>query len=232
MIKLPNFYACPRKHAAREENIGNMYRKYFQDPVPEDEQYWSMCGTHEKNGVFQQGSELGQLLECNLIKEYQFHGVDIEEEIINRNRESKPEVNWINDDFLHAMKTECIQDNFNPAIINADFISLKEKGSAITSQIMSFITEIKLDHVLLVANIMLTNPHALGGKKPEEVKIDPDTIVSEFERWNSFQYAWSSGNWSIHPEFYIYNGTGRQSRTIMGTFIFINKGGELFGKYV
>lgn len=224
MIMLPNFSACPKKYHAREETIIGMYRKYFVHSIAESKQYWSMCGPHIKDSVFQAGSELGQLLQEEFITEEQFFGVDIQKEIVEQNKSVKPEANWIHDDFLHAMKVAYKEGNFNPAVINADFISLKERGSSITSQIMSFLEEIDCQDVLLVSNIMLTNPHELGGTKLADIEIDGDAVVSEFERWKAFQWAWSTGNWSIHPEFYVYNGTGKQSRTIMGTFIFFRKG--------
>lgn len=223
MITLPNFSICPKKYHAREETIIGMYRDYFAHSVPEKKQYWTMCGPHTKGEVFQTGSELGQLIRSEFITEEQFYGVDIEKEIIEQNKAVKPEVNWIYDDFLHAMKVSHKEGKFNPAVINADFISLKERGSAITSQIMSFLEDIDCKDVLLVSNIMLTNPHALGGTKLADINIDGDAVVLEFERWKAFQYTWGTGNWSIHPEFYVYNGTGKQSRTIMGTFIFIRK---------
>lgn len=223
MVSLPNFASCPKKYHAREETIIGMYRKYFARSIPEGKQYWTMCGPHTKDGVFQQGSELGQLLQEKFITEEQFFGVDIQKEIIEQNKTAKPKVNWINDDFLHAMKVAYKEGNFNPAMINADFISLKERGSAIASQIMSFLEEIDCQDILFVSNIMLTNPHAFGGTKLADIEINGDAVISEFERWKAFQYVWSTGNWGIHPQFYVYNGTGKQSRTIMGTFIFIRK---------
>lgn len=223
MITLPDFYACPKKYHAREETIIGMYRKYFANSIPEDKQYWTMCGQHAKNGVFQPGSELGQLLQTEFLSADQFYGVDIVEEVISQNQAAKPEANWIHDDLLHAMKTACKEDNFHPAVINADLISLKERGSSMTSQIMSFLEDIDCPNVLLVANIMLTNPHALGGKKLADIEISSDTFIAEFERWKAFQYVWATDNWRLHPEFYVYNGTGKRSRTIMGTFIFIRK---------
>jgi hypothetical protein len=223
MITLPNFTSCPKKHHAREETIISMYRKNFSHSIPEGRQYWSMCGPHTKDGVFQEGSELGQLLQYELITAKQFYGVDIEKEIIEQNEKAKPEANWIHDDFLHSMKFAYKKGMFFPSVVNADFISLKERGTAITSQIMSFLEDIRCSDVLLVSNIMLTNPHSIGGAKMIDVKMIGDAIISDFEKWKAFQYAWGTGNWDIHPEFYVYNGTGKKSRTVMGTFVFTRK---------
>ena len=217
---LPNFCMCPRKHEARYKTIIEAYRELFFQKVPLGEQYISLCGTHvDKEGNFHQGSELGQLIEEGLITENQFIGIDREEKVIIANRNAKPDVCWMHSDFLKALRHI---EPLNPGIINADFISMKERAIATASQVMDYVHDIK-KNILLVCNIMLTNPHAFGGKHLEDIKINSEDIIKEFEKNGSFQYAWSSEEWDFYPNFYVYNGTGRKSRTIMGTFILFKR---------
>jgi hypothetical protein len=130
MHTLPKFYNCPKKIKARHQTIIAPYKTIFQNSLPQNKQYWTMCSNHsDEQGNFQPHSELGQLLEESLITENQFYGVDIEPNIIQLNKLAKPNVNWINDDFLRAMQKAFKENNFNPGVVNADLISLKHRGS-------------------------------------------------------------------------------------------------------
>lgn len=210
---------CPRKAEARKSTIVEMYRTYFSESLPETKQYWTMCGPHARNGVFIEESEMGQVLKAGLIKPHQFIGVDIDEEIIAENRIARPDVLWIHDDFLKAMTVSFAKGLFKPGVINADFICLKERGSFRASEIMALLEDIDCRGVMLVANIMLMNPHTDGNKSLDAMG-NGKSVIKEFERWSSFQYAWGMGKWVIHPEFYTYRGTGKNSHTTMGSFVF------------
>lgn len=223
---LPEFYICPKKYHAREQSIIGIYREYFSYNIPKNNQYWTMCGPHAKNGVFQSGSELGQLTKSGIISEDQFYGVDIQKEIIDQNNAAKPKANWIHGDFQEVISNYIENKNFSPAIVNADFISMKEYGVQETSEIMELLEENDSRNVMLISNIMFNNPHQHGVfDKEDEKEISKaiDSVVSEFENRKFFRSVWSTGNWDTHPECFVYNGTGKKSRTVMGTFIFFRK---------
>ena len=218
---LPSFYSCPKKQEARQETIINLYHQYFQTSLPKEKQYWTMCGTHGHDGVFAEGSELGQILHEKLITPDQFFGVDNNPSIIDNNKLSYPGVNWICDDFFVAMKKQNKYFYYNPGIVNADFISMPHKSISITSQIMYFLDDIKCHNVMLISNMMLVNPHDRGGDYIRKTKADSNKVIRLFEKNEIFDTVWRNGNWKIHPENYKYGGTGEKSRTTMGTFIFI-----------
>ena len=223
MTHLPNFSHCPKKYQARTDTVIDMYRRYFGQSLPSDKQYWTMCSVNNNGNNIIAHSELGQILDSKLIGLHQYYGVDIESDIIEGNRKAEPNTNWICGDFLDTMKCYYKNNNFNPAIINADFISMSKKAAVITSQIMSFIEEIDIKNVLLIANVMLTNPHARGGqflKSP----LNFEKMISEMESQKAFEFAWSNRFWDMHDKVYCYSGTGSQSRTIMGSYIFYRKG--------
>lgn len=212
------YQCCPKKERAREETIMNIYRKYFHDSLPSDKQYWTMCSGHtNEDGSFSYGSELGQLLRSNFISPEQFFGVDIVKDIIVKNDIALPTANWLYGDFVQVMKKQYKEDTFNPAIINADFISMNKKSSKVTSGILEFLSYIDCKDVMVIANVMYTNPYS--GKRVALDKIDGDLLLEEYKKHAEFHYAWNKG-WSIHPRVYSYEGTGENSNTIMSTLIF------------
>ena len=224
-ITLPTFHSCPKKLIARKETIINVYRELFHNKVPINKQYWTMCGLHaNEDKTFANGSELGQILKEELITEDQFFGIDINPEVIELNKQSKPTVNWINNDLLKEMKKAYFNNNFNPAIINADLIFLQKRGTRFASQILSFLQDTKINNLFIVCNIMLTNPRSEGWKLFSGFEFDTDTTIKEFEKSIAFQYVWNSGDWKLYPRVYDYNGTGKQSRTALRTLIFYKRG--------
>ena len=96
-----------------------------------------MCASQtDENGIFQQGSELGQILKENLIEEEQFYGVDTKYEVIQLNKKAKPKANWFHEDFITQMKLSLANKNFNPAIINADLLNLDKLASMKTAELL------------------------------------------------------------------------------------------------
>ena len=214
------YQICPKKEAAREETIISVYRELFGHSLPEGKQYWSMCSGHTNpDGTFSHGSELGQMLKEGLITVDQFHGVDIVEEIIQKNKNALPESNWHHGDFVRMMKKAYLQNSFNPAIINADFVSMSKKASVEVSDIIELLTYIKAKNVMVVSNIMYNNPY--GDKRiSKPLDTNPDEILEDYMKHNVFKSSWKEGEWNLYPDSYFYYGTGKDSRTVMMSSIF------------
>lgn len=224
---LPNgsnrtYQSCPKKEQAREETIMKVYKRYFHDSLPYDKQYWSMCSGHTNDdGSFSYGSELGQLLRNNFVVPEQFYGVDIVDSIIEKNRLALPSANWLHGDFLQSMRKQYVENIFNPGIINADFISMNKKSSKITASIIEFLSHIGCRNVMVVANVMYTNPYS--GRRVNLDDVEVNELLKSYKKYSEFRYGWSLGGWNFHPMVYSYEGTGEKSNTIMSSIIFYRK---------
>jgi len=224
MNNLPLFYSCPKKHEARFQTIIKQYRDNFGQALPLEKQYWTMCGPHTNElGIFAQGSELDQVVRAKLISEDQFYGVDIQQEIIEKNRLAKPDVKWFHSDFLSKMKEYHHAGKFNPAIVNADLLHMKKIGTREASRILSFLTDCGQKDILFICNVMLTNPYSRKRLTPEEVEDRGNSVIEEFKKCTAFRHAWNSGSWKFFHSYYVYNGTGKRSKTVLSSFIFTKK---------
>lgn len=221
---LPSFYACPNKQKARLDTIIDKYKALFGNKIPKTQQYWTMCSMQtDSDGVFQNGSELGQLLKSGILQENQFHGVDIEANYINDNKKAKPKANWHHNDFVNQMRLAHSEKWFNPAIVYADLLNLKGRAVPKAAEIMYLLTAKGISNVMLVVNIMLNNPHAREQISDEKVKTEANAIVKLFEKNRTFRAAWNKGKWDAGQQYYVYGGTGKRSNTKMITFIFYRK---------
>jgi hypothetical protein len=210
-------WSCPKKQHARSETIISQYKNNFGIEIPKDKQYWTLSGQcADSSGNQLKGCELWQILESKLISKNQFHGVEINKEIYDLNVKAFPDTNWHNDDFYRAMIKAKSNDDFNPAIVNIDLIRTIDGGGVYASKILSFLTEV-CDEVLVVVNVIL-HMRYYKTKNGEDV-------INFLNKHHQFRHA-MRGNWTLLKDYYEYNGTGETgSRTKMGSFIFIkNKG--------
>jgi len=207
-------WSCPKKQKARWETIISQYQKHFGNSLPTDSQYWTMCGQcGTENGEPLDGCEPSQLIADGLILPEQFYGVEINPEIHVLNVKAFPHLNWINDDFYHAMVVEQSQNNFNPAIVNADLPQTPDGGGAYISKLLAFLTETAGD-VLFIANLILRMKYYTAK--------DGDYVINLLNDYPQFRYAMSEGNWKLADGFYEYNGAGNTgSRIYMGSFVFV-----------
>jgi len=218
---LPKFYACPHKKDSREATIIARYRQYFGKTLPKDKQYWTMCSMQtDDKGVFQEGSELGQMLASGILTENQFYGVDIMEDFITANRNAKPKAHWLRNDFEQQMKIAYKEGWFNPAIVFADLLNMTRAGVQTVSNIMCFLEDKNIHNVMLVANMMITNPHARRQISEAEAVAKAQGVVDAFGKVPEFKHVWRNDTWKAHPEYYLYNGSGNKSTTRLVTYIF------------
>lgn len=200
-------WACPKKQKARSETIIEKYRKNFQYSLPQQKQYWTICGKcANDDGTLHKGSELFQILDNNLIRPQQFHGVEIDPKIHQLNIQCPQKVNWYCGDFYTAMAQA---ENFNPGIVNADLLHMPQTGAEYFSKVMALV-DFFTDAVMLIGNFILRNRHMMS---------KADAIISELDQHAQFHAAYDDGNWQFGDQCYVYNGTGKNI-TVMGTVVF------------
>lgn len=202
-------WSCKNKQDARQNTIIDLYRLYFCNALPSVKQYWTTCGLCFNTP----GSELDQMLQSGLITPEQFYGVDRKEDIIEQNKKLV-DSHWFHGDFIDQIQ---LAEDFNPGIIDVDIIHLKKKGSVYLGRLLSYLTDIDVSDFMVVANMMLCNPH-------HGIEIyDGNEIIEEMSKVNSFQYAWLSGKWRLHPDRFEYVGQQYGTRTILASYIFIRE---------
>ena len=152
-----SYQACPKKLNARQATIIDAYRKLFnQQALPSSKQYWTLSATCvDEKGLPLVGAELDQLLKSGLIQPNQFVGIDINPNVIATNSKFT-QATWYNDDILAAMnKHFCNGLNFNPGIVNCDFIGGPGTQSAKFANIIQFITNRDIMDVMVVGNFVM-----------------------------------------------------------------------------
>lgn len=209
-------WSCPKKQKSRLDTIIEQYRLQFGYSIPLDKQYWTMCGqcsTSESKPL--SGCEPVQMIESELIKPKQFHGVEINPDIHQLNVQSFPELNFINNDFYRAISDAINQGDFNPAVVNADFPASPDGAVAYIAKLMALLTA-KASDFLLVVNLILRMRYY--------TRKDGSHLINLLSKYPQFRYAWNDGSWKMSDHYYEYNGAGETgSRIYMGSFIFIRK---------
>ena len=200
----------PKKIESREQTIILPAQQIFGKSLPPDKQYWAMCSSYFNNEGKTTG-ELHQMLDAGLITSDQFYGVDNQQHIIDKNKEYYPDINWICNDFVKAMKKASIEGTFNPAIINLDNMRQYKKATKYLKKLLSFIDYNVFGELLVISNIMLNNPRG-NHLKVDSIKIIVNYLLKIYS---------IPDHWTIYPQYYEYDGTGDRSRTIMGTLLFI-----------
>lgn len=219
---MPNYSTNPhwntaRKVASRKDSIIEPYRQFFGPCLPPDTQYWTMCGAHytgeegQEEGI---DGEFGQLVAEGLFLDpSQFHGIDHNPYIITKNRQFYPGVNWHCGDFLRVLKEYYCnnEDTCKPAIINFDNVREPPRGAAQLREIISFVDSNLGGPLMLTSNFLMHNPRA-----PLRV-YDPIEVINRLA-------PSLADHWSVYPYYYSYiGGAAEQSRSMMGTFIFVKQ---------
>lgn len=202
------------KVQSRIITIIDLYRQVFKrNSIPDDKQYWSMCGAHfNRDGPLK--GELGHLTETGLISPTQFNGVDRELSIIEANQDLHPDINWFHGDFLEVMEEEYLEGRFNPVIINYDGVMQPKRGSSYLKDIMKFIDHNISDELLLIANFILINPYTFEEKYQYTIH---DAIKALKDIY------WIPKHWGTMHQAYVYPGSSKNNRTEMGMIMFIKE---------
>jgi len=206
---------CPKKIEAREQTIILTYREFYQrESISEDKQYWTMSGSYEDDNHNPIEGEFHQLKNnMFLLKDSNFHAVDISSDIIQNNKKHYPNLNWHCGDFLDTMKEFSINNCFNAAIVNCDNVRLPGRGSVYLASLLMFLENNVEDEVMVVSNLMLNHPYHKSVVAEGQNIIDLLLPIYDFtEQWYTLPYC------------YKYHGSGTKAKTWMGSIIFIKKG--------
>lgn len=204
-----------KKIIARQETIINQYRKiYNRQSIPQDKQYWTMCGNlSDNNNHLNQDSEYSQIIREGLITPNQFRGVEIDDIIFNRNKQVLPHIEIYKDDFFKTLNRQANQNQFNPAIVNADLINMPEIGAIYISKIIALLSMMP-GEIMLVANLVLDSPYISPTRKKQDIDRFLINLKNQ-HKFNAFKHHWNFDN-----ECYKYAGNREHSRTTMGSYIF------------
>jgi hypothetical protein len=204
-----------KKIIAREETIINQYRKiYNRQSIPQDKQYWTMCGNlSDNNNNINHDSEYAQIVREGLIQPHQFKGVEIDETIYNRNKQVLPNIEIYQDDFFKTLNRQANQNQFKPAIVNADLINMPEIGAIYISKIIALLSMMP-GEIMLVANLVLDSPYISPTRKKQDIDRFLVNLKNQ-HKFNAFKHHWNFNN-----ECYKYAGNREHSRTSMGSYIF------------
>lgn len=208
-------YTTKSKIQSRQDSIINPAIKLFHGQLPDNLQYWTMCSYCNHKD-----SELNQLLNSNLIAENQFHGVDIDQDVYNRNIEMNTSANFYRNDIYQAMVNAKVSNSFKPGIINLDTLSMGEKASELVSKILTLVTFKNLDNKaierkfpLIFVNTVLKAPR---GNLKETVNDFPEFLFKEKDFKLCQKYT--NDSWNIYSIYNYKNGN-----TVMQTYFLTNK---------
>ena len=212
---MKTYDGCPKKIGARMETIIVPYRQHLAHALPVGKQYWTMCATHtDTEGNLLPGSELHQMIEVGIITPDQFHGVDIDADIIAANTVGIPGANWHLGDFHRTMIAAKNEGEFDPGVVNCDHLRMPGSGGAeYVSRCLAFLSD--QSDLIFVSNLILNPPRNNSLCTPEE-------YLEELWEQPPFRYAMSTG-WQHDDVLYVYGGTGTESRTVLGTMVFWKK---------
>lgn len=206
MNKHESLTSTAEKIASRDA-ICSIYKKWTRNGhLPMSRQYITLSHdqTHEN-------SEIKQLVKRKFIKDFQFVGIDQDENFVRKNQMKWNNATWHHGQWLDVLQEQ--RQNFNPGIIYFDsqhlynhHIGLKE-SSATLAICKNFTGS------LLAINLMLNNPQSKFKGVPE-----PETVINMLV--DSFgvnqEFLEKTMDGKIKCEYFSYNG----SLTYMGVSVF------------
>jgi hypothetical protein len=205
-------WGSENKRKARSESVFGVYRRVMgRSSLPESKQYWTLAGMHSNEGC-----ELPHALAEGIIRyPKQFHGVDLEKDVICHNREVHPGANWYQDEFTCALEKA---ESFNPGLINFDMVCMVEKAGLSVAQALFVLVDRNVNDVMMVANFLLNNP-----RENSRMCNSPTDIWEWFYRssthGSTIRRAMKRG-WRVHTETYLYDGADKASNSYMQTVYF------------
>lgn len=214
------YASCPNKRDSRTETIIKTYQNHYNaTEIPDHKQYWAICGPCCHNeGTLDIGCEPHQLVESGLITPSQFHGIEIQEKIHNLNKTVNNGMHWYLGDFYNTMVAYSCDNTFDPAIVNADLLFMPKLASQYASKILLFLATVNKEEMMVVCNFIAEHRY---------FRSNMDEMMKCLEREPTFQAAFTSAKWSIHPEYYWYDGTTKENHrgrsTRMMTAIFFKE---------
>jgi len=183
---------------ARQENIKLFREITGRQCIPKGRTYWTLCNRQ----TVSPGSEISQLLDAGLLTTGQFHGVDRDEDIIERNKQWHPKAHWHHGDWIEFI--ESCGNKFNPAFIYLDTTSFADHYPAenMTARTMLLCPR----NTLLLVNVMLNDPRSSR-------QFDINKLIDKI---NCKIPPMELQNWDRSVKNYSYSATGK---TTMNTYV-------------
>lgn len=207
---------CPKKRKARSKTIIEFYRKrYGRTDIPGGSQYWTLCGKCGSARGMLDGSELHQLLEDKFLQLGQFYGVDLNKKAHKGNLNIAG-ANWINNDFYSSVEEAIANGTFRPALVNYDSIHYPKTQASYFCKLLKLLTDYvegsSVKDMMLVSNFIL--------RSHKRKRVDNSEITRSILGDIRGRTAWDANLWEMSNFCYVYDGTGTDSRTTMGTVVF------------
>jgi hypothetical protein len=213
---LPKFYKCHRKEQSRQDTIIDAYRSIFnRNSIPSDRQYWTLCNFQaDDDGNIPEASEVGQLIESGLLSINQIYGVDFYSNVIDHNKTYIPYANWFNGELYDTIIQNI--NIFNPSIINIDLNCMVRRSIRVATKILRLINDLKIKDILIVLNVMVTNPRRKNILTLDELN---EIFIEKFLHNDIFLY--NAKGWNIYGDdkLYSYHGTGKKGKTTMSSLL-------------
>ena len=185
----PIYHKSPFKINARKENVDSYCRISGNNSIPTEREYWTLCNWQPDDD----GSEIMQLKKLGFLKKKQFHGVDIDKEIIEQNKIWHPDANWHCGDWLEVIG----YNDFNPAMVYLDTTGFVDHSIVIRTAVGTMLLCPK--KTLLIVNAMLNDPRSSR-------KFDPSKLIGEIGRKVPSSEL---KKWDQSIENYDYSSTGK-----------------------
>lgn len=188
---------APSKCEARTNVIIDPYQKLFGSSLPADKMYLTLAGNCTTAGSQPlSGSEPEQLIASGLIQPEQFHGIDDNSEIINRNAAAYPKCDWHYGAMHTVIEQMHARENYNPGIIHVDTMVMAENAANLAGRIMAFTADVGIDDVMLVLNYVIRQRTI--NHSPQHTL---DLIMANPQVRYSIELGWKLMDWPL----YIYD---------------------------
>lgn len=202
------------KQHVREHLTIVPYRDIFGvNALPPDLQYWSLCGQcTDSSGNIHPTSEIMQLVRSGMITENQYHGVDIDPEIIAHNKSAYPEGNWYCGELSNVL---CTVNGFRPAVINIDSTSNPSKTFLLLADVLTMLHEEQRNNVMVSANTIVEF------SRFNHNSYDVDQLANIFMNVPGIKSMRNHFDWQVYKNSVsVYEST---VSTTMATIIFYRK---------
>jgi hypothetical protein len=182
------------KTDARHDAIIVPYRDIFGPKMPETKQYLTYAG-----GVagLDNKYECHQMVSEGLIEPHQFHGFDINPNVVTNNLRTAPQFNWHYGDLAEKLIEFSEAGKLNPAIVHIDHTKMLERAMNDFLPALKILTDFDVWDVLLVFNFMTKTPYSKRCMELEEIeaKLSDNQVFRCY-----FDCDWKFWDYSYHYE--------------------------------
>lgn len=187
-----------KKQQARVETLFKSYHERFGWPLAAGKQYITLPSVCADESGILDTSELGQALALKFIDPSQFHGVDLDAEVVAVNKRCAPKCAWHNEDFYEFVVRAKREGWLNPGLVNYDSLVMPKKGVRYAADLLVALAD--FNGLLFTCNFILHSRTCV---------TTASAAVKALYELPQFSKAISAG-WRIHrsTQVYTYTGTG------------------------